>query len=269
MTIKSFAEPVEKKTFNNADRKKTLFLDLNSTATFRILTDSYVVVSTHYINRATVLCLGDDCPVCRNNKALIMQFPETFRDEPKYSPRRELYLVNVLDKTPVRTCPNCDTESRITSASASTCVKCNQVLTDTPKPSNKIKVLSRGVTLFENLGNIRNAIRSEQGEVLGLDKYDITLVVSGSGKNKVITPIAGQVSQAPEFNPEDLYDLETVTMKLDAGEMVDLQRGVSLKDIFAARRSSQSAESFMADVNPVPSDVLKSVQDDVDKLFKV
>lgn len=263
MQLKEFGTPREKHEFKS-DFKKTEFVNLNATATIRILT-GYLDVQTHYINRATVQCLGDDCPICANNKALIMQFPDTFKDEPKYSPRRTVCLVNVLDKTLVRTCPKCQTDVPTLKGQPPVACKCGEILAGEPKPSNKVKVLSRGVTLFDQLDAINNAIMDEAGERVGLTGYDITLVVSGAGKQKTITPITGQISPMPEFNADDLYNLEDITLKFSVTELMDLQRGVSLKDIFAARRATEKLDTLPELV--VSKELMDTVQSDVDALF--
>ena len=265
MPLQEFGTPREK-TASLFDSKKTAFLDLNGTDTVRILTDGYLPVQTHYINKATVVCLGDDCPVCASNKMLIMQFPETFREESKYSPRRIANLVNMLDKTMVRVC-ECGLESRFNqnTPGAVTC-KCGKIISGDAAPSMRIKVLSRGVTLFDQLDAINNAILDASGERVGLTGYDVTLVVSGIGKSKTITPIAGQVSPKPEIKEEDLFDLDNVTIKLTPPELVDLMRGVSLRDIFSARRAASKVDSITDAV--IPQELLDSVQSNVDELFK-
>src|SRR5688572_10691978 len=104
MATQTFGQERPERQVFKSDRKKTLFLDLNSSSKVRILTNTRTSVFTHYLNRATVLCPDnrEECPICRSNSNLIMQYPETFRDEPMYSPRREVIMVNVLDKTLVR-----------------------------------------------------------------------------------------------------------------------------------------------------------------------
>ena len=264
MPFQTFGTPREKTEFKS-DFKKTLFLDLNNTCTFRILTNGYLTIPTHYINRATVQCIGEGCPVCANNKMLIMQFPDTYKDESKYSPRRYVNLVNVLDNTLVRRCGKCSNEVSAQHGSVSSVCKCGELLTGTPEHSGKIKVLSRGVTLFDDLDNINNAIMDASGERVGLTGYDITLIVSGSGKNKKMTPVPGQISPLPPFEEKDLYDLENVTIKLSATELVDLQRGVSLKDIFSARKAAEKAASIGDNI--IPKEILESAQDDALALF--
>lgn len=262
--IQNFGEIIERPAFKS-DIKKTEFLDLNSTATIRILTKTRISIYTHYINRATVICLGDDCPICRGNKNLVMQYPDTFKEEAHYTPRREIFLVNVLDKTPSRVCQNCGAESRST-IGAVACGKCNTIISGDSKPLMKVKVLSKGITLRNALDSINNAVLDDKGEIIGIINYDITLAVSGTGKDKVITPIPGQVSPISDVPEEELFDLEKVTIELDASEMLELQRGVSLRDIFAARRASEKSKAnetlFLSE------NTLASVQSDVEELFK-
>lgn len=261
MSLQLFGTPKEKPQYKS-EFKKTPFVDLNTTSVVRILTNGYMSVETHFINRATVKCLGEGCPVCANNKMLIMQFPETFREEAKYSPRRTVNLVNVLDKTPVKTC-ECGIENKVVPG-VSTCV-CGKILTGDAAPSNKVKVLSRGSTLFDDFDNINNAILDAQGECIGLTRYDLTLVVSGAGKTKKITPIAGQITDPVVVDESELNDLEKVTIQLTATELVDLQRGVSLKDIFAARRATEKSATIKDDF--ISKETMDDIDSEVAKLF--
>jgi hypothetical protein len=264
MPFTSFGETREKQAYESTF-KKTLFLDMSTTSTVRILTPNKFELYTHYLNHITAQCLGEGCPICANNKALIMQFPDTFKEEPKYSPRRTVCLANVLDKTLVRECPKCHTEYHSAKGQPPVTCKCGEILAGEPAPSMKIKVLSRGVTLFDQLDAINNAILDESGEKIGVTGYDVTFIISGTGKNKVITPITGQTSAMPLYDEKDLYDLETVTLKFTPSEMVDIQRGVSLKDIFAAKRATEKLGAIVnADVAP---ELLESTQADVDLLF--
>jgi hypothetical protein len=260
MPFTSFGDTREKQAYESTF-KKTLFLDMNATSTVRILTPQKFEICTHYLHHTTAQCLGDECPICANNKALIMQFPDTFKEEPKYSPRRTVCLANVLDMTLVRECPKCHTEYHSAKGQPPMTCKCGEILSAEPAPSMKIKVLSRGVTLFDQLDAINNAILDESGERVGVTGYDITFVINGTGKNKVITPIPGRVSPMLAYNEKDLYDLETVTLRFTPTEMIDIQRDVSLKDIFAARRAT---EKLGAIVNAdLPKELLESAQADV------
>lgn len=263
MTVEMFGTPREKREFKS-DRRKPEFLDLNSTATVRILTNTRLSIFTHYISRSTVQCLGEDCPVCRNNKNIIMQNDKEFRKDPNYYPRRELRLVNVLDKTPSRVC-ECGIESRTTEG-AVTC-KCGKIITGTASPLNKVKILSRGVTLFDQLDAINNAIRDSFGEIVGITNYDMTLVVAGTGKDKIITPVPGMQSPLTEVAESELFDLEAITPRLKDMEMLDLQRGVSMRDIFAARRAGE--KSVSTEVDFLSKESVDDLNSAVDELFKM
>jgi hypothetical protein len=173
--------------------------------------------------------------------------------------------VNVLDKTFVRVCAKCQAEVPTAKNQPPVACKCGEILSGEPAPSNKVKVLSRGVALFDQLDAINNAIMDAQGERVGLTGYDLTFVISGTGKMKTITPIAGQITEKPVVDTKDLYNLEEVTMTLSPSEMVDLQRGVSLKDIFTARKATEKSAAIANSV--LPAELMQSVALDVEKLF--
>lgn len=263
MPIEVFGQEKVERPVYVSDKKKTRFVDLTSTATIRILTKERTVVDSHFISssKATVRCLGEECPICASNRNLIIQFPKDFRDEPHYSPRRQVKLVNVLDKTPVRTCGKCSHEEK----TSQTCSSCKEIISSELKPSDTVKVLSRGVTLYDSLDAIDNAVLDAKGEKVGITNYDITLVVSGTGKNRTTTPIVGQVLPIREVAPDELFDLETITIEVTPNEMLDLQRGVSLRDVFSARRATAKQES---EADPfVSKELMDSVTADVEALF--
>jgi hypothetical protein len=250
--------------------KKTEFINLaEGTNVIRILDADYKAVETHYINRMSIKCLGDDCPVCANNRVIIQENPDTFRDIKGYIPRSTRYYINVYDKTPVKICPKCGEE--VKHLNLASCPKCRESLISVPVgPLNKVKLLSKGVTLFEQLAALENAILDAQGTPLGLTNFDLILMVKGSGKETVTTPIyTGNPGVKPEVNPEDLYDLEKAVITLTDAEIIDLLKGTDLKDIYTARRLSSDPKS--AKINTTPNGVLpQSLEDaanDVLKLF--
>jgi hypothetical protein len=252
--------------FNQFDNKfkKTEFMSLTTGAhTVRILDPQAKTKPTHFfnINKTTVLCLGDECPVCANNKKLIMQFPDNFRDQPSYNKINYRFFVNVLDKTPAKTCGKCSKEYKNL---AMTICTCGEVLNATA-PLNKLKVMSKGLTLRDDLDSIDKAILSPNGDPVGLNNYDIVLMVSGAGRDTKVTPVPRTESNEPVVLSEgvELYDLEKVTIELSPSEMLDVQRGVSLKDIFTARKAKATVT-----VEPVASqEQLDKIDEEVNKLF--
>src|SRR3990172_10248604 len=165
---------------NDSKFKRTEFMSLTSGAhTIRILNEQAKTKPTHFfkVNNTTVLCLGDECPVCANNKKLIMQFPENFREQTGYNKITYRFFVNVLDKTPAKTCGKCNKEYKDLRQTICTC---GEVLPEA-MPLNKVKVLSKGLTLRNDLDSVDNAILDNTGTPIGLINYDIVLMVTGAG----------------------------------------------------------------------------------------
>lgn len=257
----SFADTVIK--FNTFDNKfkRTEFMALPTGAhTIRILQPQAKTVPTHFFrnNNTTVLCLGGECPVCANNKKLIMQFPETFRDQHDYNKINYRFFVNVLDKTPVKTC-ECGKEYKNL---AMTICTCGKVLSEVHL-LNKVKVMSKGITLRDDLDIIDKATLDEQGTPIGLMNYDTVLVVSGTGRDTKVTPVPRTEANKPvELGEQELFDLEKAIIVLTPPEMLDVQRGIRLKDIFSARKAK--AET----VDPiVPQETLDKVNEAINALF--
>ena len=220
--------------------KKVEYIDLPpGNAVIRILQNKTYDYFVHYINSAYLMCLGEDCPICASNRKLITENPETFRDIKGWSSRSERHAVNVLDKTLVKICSACKKEVKKVGANfPTTCPGCGQVIvSEEIKPLNKIKVLSRGKTLFENFNGIETSVLDEVGNPIPLTSYDFTLFVSGSGRETNITVIPMVDKKEPfEFAETDLYDLTKTVITLTPEEMQEVQRGVSIKDVFAARK---------------------------------
>lgn len=243
--------------------KKTQFLPLTGgNYTVRILDQAAICLYTHYINKATVECLGEECPICSNNQRLILENPKDFRDVPGYSSRTRRYLVNVLDKTLVKKCPKCGTDNYDLSAAGTTCYSCSELLVSVvPEPSNTVKILAKGVQVFDQLNSIDMSILNDNGEPIGLTNYDLVLRVTGSGNKRIVTPIPMSGSVEPVDPGLEKFDLAKVTIKLTPEEMLDLQRGVSLRDLFAARKAN-------AEVGPVMGGIQDSAAEAVKKLFE-
>lgn len=219
------------------DFKKTVFMRLVSLHTIRVLSEKSFVTFLHWINRVPIKCLGDDCPVCKQNKLIILENPNTFRKVSTYSARRQTFYLNVLDRTVVKVCTNCGAENlMVANRFPPTCESCSILINDIePASLNKVKVLSRGITFGEDLNNIHMSYVNDAGDIIGIKNYDVQIMV---GANKQPFPQAVLTSNDKVDVPDsELFDLESAPISLEGDEMLDLQRGVSLKDIFAARSS--------------------------------
>lgn len=248
--------------------RKTEFMETHEgTHKFRVLDSDYTKHITHYFpaTRISILCLGDECPVCQNNKALIMKFPDDFRNQKDYNRRVTRYLVNVFDKTPAKVCTACQKEYK---GLQYTFCSCGDRLPLEQTPLNKVKVLSKGESLFADLQAIESAVLDESGEKIGLVNFDINLVVRGSGRDTTYTALPDTNSKEPvNVQSENLFDLKTTVITLAPDEILDVQRGVSLRDIFSARKSKASSQEGKSYTTSVDEETLNDVRAAVDNLF--
>ena len=255
--------PVSK---SNVRKNEFIYLG-QGTHAIRILQPKALAVYTHYLNRSSVKCLGDECPICKNNRLIYDEYPESYRDAPGYSARRKVFYVNVLDKTPAKVCPKCGFEDK--NIKHTECTECDTALPEAT-PLNKVKILNKGVQLFDLLNALnKGVVHPETHEPIGLTHYDVILTVSGAGRDKKTSPIHSLDlnNLAEEDVPEEqLFELEGICPTLEPSEMLDLQRGISMRDIFAARRAKNDAsytEDFFGEDDGSDDVLSDDVQEDM------
>jgi len=245
--------------------RKTEHIDLSPGQTIiRILDtpEEAYKYSTHYVKRLYVKCLGEDCPICASNMRIYAENPDNYRDVAGWTPKADRYAVNVFDKTPVKICPNCSKEVKKNGTSyPPICVGCNQPIVEVVEaPLNKIKVLAKGVTVADLLNGIHESVLDAGGDKLGINNFDLVLYVTGTGKNQTISPIPLTDKTAPvDVGAQEKFDLTKIAIELTPEEIIDLQKGISLKDIFASRRTQEAEEVI---------ETAESIQNDIDKLLK-
>lgn len=259
-----FAQITDKKTFTDA--KKLEYIKLPpGRSIVRILDKHAYAYETHYVNRMTIACIGEECPICANNRKIISENPETFRDVKGYTPRVTRYYVNALDKTPGRICPKCGNTSKLDNESA--CSGCGTLILDVEKkPLNRVVVLAKGKTLFEQLNAIEESILDDNGSSKSLSEYDIVLSVTGTGRTTNITPIPndrGEKNEVVVVPDSDKFDLDKVVIKLESDEINSFLRGVSLKDIYTARKLDRSS-----DAEQKTEEASEKLVADADKILK-
>jgi len=241
----------------------------------RILSEKAHRVDMHWVNGTSVQCLGEECPLCENNKIIRTENPDTFREISGYIPYRKTFYINIYDRTPVKICPNCGYENTKVEGGAfpAVCDKCQTLIASIEAhQSNSIKVLVKGVSVFDQFNALYASVLDESGEPVSLNKYDIDLYVQGVGRNTKITAIPRtDKMDVIEYKEEDLYDLENIPLKLSADEILQLQRKVSLQDIFAARRAKETSDAVITDVGEqlelIPKDVKEELNDRINKFF--
>ena len=244
----------------------------------RILQDpsTALVVYTHFLVTKTgeysVACLGDEgCPICDNNRRIILENPKEFRNIPGYFGRSKHYLLNVLDRTLVKTCSQCQSEiKKVGNDFPSNCTntECAAfIINEKAHPANKVKALTIGNDTASRLEAIEKSTTNEQGDLLSLTDFDIVFVVEGVGREKKITPLPSlQYQDKVEIPQDQLEDLQSVTMKLSAEEIMNLLKGISLKDIFNSRRTPQPAP--ITEATEVKSEVAESVKLGIEETIK-
>jgi hypothetical protein len=227
----------------------------------------------HFLPRQKMMvsCLGPDCPICANNKQIIFEHKENFRDIPGYMGRQTRHYFNVLDRTAVKVCPQCETEAKRgpNGQFPAACPECNTYLTgEKERPSNKVKVASISET---NADLLNQYAIGENGEELILNDFDIMFYVTKSGQKKVITPSPVKDNNDKVDIPEDqLFDLDNVVIRLNPTEMVEAVKGVSFKDIFAARRVSTPVVAGDDDLSALEAkaeQVSADIDEKINKLF--
>jgi len=63
------------------------------------------VIYTHFFksSNCTVRCLGEECPICKFDRQLMMETPKDYNKQKGWNPRLRRHYFNVLDKTAVMT----------------------------------------------------------------------------------------------------------------------------------------------------------------------
>lgn len=257
---------------SNKEFKKVQFLKIipGYPVRLRILDKSAYRVTKHYLpkQRISVVCLEDECPICLNNKKLVEAHPGvSYNDIPGIIGRQNRYLVNVLNRTKTKTSET----GKVVYAGADGKFPAQHPETgeDLSKikalPQNSIEVLERGSTLFGQLNGIHDTIRDEDGERIGLTNYDIILTATGKGRQMTVSAVAQpQFNDVVEIKDIDLYDLSKVPMKLSAEEIESLLNGISLQDIFEARKASRDTDELEA----IAEDTAKEVENSITDLFE-
>lgn len=216
---------------------------------FRILEPMETKKYTHYIGFSYVECLGDECPICQNNKKILYEHPEDYRDQEGWFPRNQRFYINVLDKSSVSD---------------------DGVLSAGLPPLNKVKVLSMGSRLLEDLKVQSKSVRNKQDERIDIRMYDWIAEVKGAKTNKTVNVVhkwwPGEEA-LEDIGDQELFDLSEVAVKLTPDEMLDVAfRGAKLKDIFVMRRAKK--QLAQSDFPSLSASVTDEMNGDMNKLFK-
>jgi len=231
----------------------------------------------HFIPRhnSTIKCLDEDCIICKNNKQLISEHPEDFRNQNGYIAKQYRHYVNILDRTVVKVCPQCGKEHKrgINGLFSTACLNtsCGTFLTNVDeRPSNKIKVANISETNAQKLNAYDMSVLDSNGNPIGLKSFDVLFVVTKTGKRKDISPVpVVQNTDAVEYDESKLFNLDRVIIELTPDELEEHLKGITLRDIFAARNPAKDVvvgEDAPQELEKVARG-LEEVQKRIDQLF--
>lgn len=241
----------------------------------RILNKEAYRVYKHFLpqQRISIVCLGDGiCPICIENQKKIdnAQAGTRYNQIKGYIARQNRYSVNVLNKTLVKETPTGNViypqmDGQFPMQDVST----GEMLVNVePKPLNHVEVLERGPTLFSQLNAINSQIIDEEtNEPLGIWNYDVVITATGQGRQMTTNVIPyPQYNEPVDISADDLYVLETIPLQLAPDEIYEVLRGVSLQDVFSARRS-EDEENVKADLGRLETDSAKEASKSIDDIF--
>lgn len=236
---------------------------------------------THWIAGTSIECLGaEECPICISNQKILNDVDGDWKSAKEitgFNPYQTRYYVNVLDKTPVKVHPQSEkgfeNKKGADGQFPALCGDTGLPLADVPvKLSGKVKVFSGGVTIFNTLDGVDAVTNTDsQGNPLeghGIQNYDVTLMVDGTGRDRKISAIPQATWNDPvDFESLELHDLDRALIKLTKEEIPRLISGVSLRDIFAARRQDDSVSTDVSAEAEAVANVASDVQNSVDELL--
>jgi hypothetical protein len=219
--------------------------------------ETFVIFDVHWLTsqKALIQCLGKDCPICHNNKIVYAENSGKKGEELAkmgYVRKNQYAYANILDRTEVKVCPNTDCQKEIskdfTDRYPTSCPQCQTLLTSVePIISNKVKVIRLNRTVVDLMNAKEMSKLDSEGNPILPTSYDWEfLVLPGDKKETAPDP---QLTRNDEVAvPADaLFDLSMKVMKLSPEEILDVLKGVKIRDIFTVRRgnaesSEQSAE---------------------------
>ena len=218
---------------------------------FHLLDTKINVVDTHYVpNVGYIACNGEGCTFCENNKAIYKRSPKTFRNEVGYFGNSTKYLMNVYETTPVIICPKCGNYYKNLNIRECSCSQ--SLIGIQPVPLNRNLILRVGKRVFEAIQSFlrdpstkiddaddyKKIIEKFGGKMPPVSAWIMKIEVSATDKTKQDFSVNPNPDKVTPFEySEQLRDLnDGGYLVLSNSEMLEISHGVSLKDIFNARK---------------------------------
>ena len=241
----SFVKMPEKKErkFQLSGKKKVWFKWIPGIHKIRLLDNGIEYVHVHWMGSGYVKCLGDTCPVCKENFRIINEAKAEGLEYKEYRNRlrnrTERYFANVLDLTDVKICPKCGNEihKKEDGTWPDACDSCGAILTTVePQPSNTVKIFAKGRTLFDNFNTFAELYDKP------VNSYNIAVIVKDP-REVSVTPLLTEDYEVT-YDKEALYNLpDDGILELTAEELVQVMNGVQIRDVLKARSMKKSSNT--------------------------
>jgi len=236
--------------------------------TIRIIDNKSFYVAKHYVpaQRMSILCLGEQCPICQRNAEIRAKHGRQARNQPGFFNIQHRNMVNVLDRTLVVVDDETGDEYYAYKGTFPTTTRDGErsLVGVEPRPSNTIKILERGRSLFDDINVLHNEFLDEGG----ITAIDLKIIANGSGPDMSVSIVPKPKRNEPVDDllantDDERYALETVSVQLSPDEMLDFAyEGISLRDIFARRRADDQSA-----VDREIQGSLADVEEKIDNLF--
>lgn len=197
----------------------------------RVLDDTPVTAWSHFVkgnktfpmaNKGkgiSIICPGMDiCPICIWNKT------QEAKDQLK---SRKVFAFNVLDRTPVITCPTCGVEhyDKIGTSYSPICECGADISKVKPAARNKVQIFQKGVRVTEQI----STFEEEYGNVT---KYDIKLDTKGKLQEATTVLVPKQESKLDFVVEKDsMFDIETSLKPLRPDQIKRILDGEGYFDV--------------------------------------
>ena len=256
---------VDIKEFGGNYTKTKYFVWTPGEHTIRILDENVPHHLCYWFGSGHVKALGADDPQATLNKRIRMENPDNFKRVKGYRQLAVRYFMNVLDRTIVKVCPECAREVKSVSGEfPNLCPVCSEgkLAAIIAAPLNEVRMLQGGKTLFEQFVEKQLTTKDEEGNEIGVQNFDMTLIVVGVGAKRQTIAVAGAGRDEVVVDPEKLYNTNKMIPEVTTEEMESLVSGVSLRDVLAGRRT----ETTTTIVPPTP-EVEETAEEAVEDLF--
>ncbi|MGQ9644217.1 MAG: hypothetical protein ACUVT3_10205 [Ignavibacterium sp.] len=237
MTIDDFFGTIPQT--GSTENRKTAYFNTKTPGTYSVqFLEPFKSAYTHYIKsqKISVYCLDADCPVCQQNNALITTFGSEAYNKPNFNPKSLRFSANILDHTPMVTCPNCGNKVYKHAVLNGVCPLCSGVIPpNTPVEKPAVRLASFSKSFVELLKAQAASVFDEDGSVASPLTYIVNVLVTSTGKTKQVIPIIGSRVRAATVPQEEKYDLDSIAIRFTKDELVEILRGVAYKDVLGSR----------------------------------